>query len=387
MTSWSEYFSMVPDPRRQSGLTKHQLSDILGLALCATLCATLCGADDFVEMALFGRERLEFLRERLGFVLAHGVPSHDVPSHDTLNRVFKRLDPSALEKCLLLWAKDWQQQQQHRHVCIDGKVARGSWEHQSQVCALTTVSVYASEMRLMLCSGRLKAQGGENLLAPGLLELLDLQGAVVTGDAAYCQKEVARAVVEAKGDFVFVLKTNHRGLYQQVQSAFEAKSTGTEAVSQDDRHGRREERRVRCADVSELGLDAGVVCLWPGLQSVVRLERTRQVTQGQKAGTHSHSVWYYLSSLAPDEALLAHTIRAHWKIENQAHWVLDVVFGEDRCRTRRDHAPYTLALLRRISLNLMRQNQGKNSLKATRKAVTWNPDLLCKILHTPLALL
>ena len=111
MTSWSEYFSVVPDPRRQSALTKHLLSDILGLALCAML----CGADDFVEMALCGRERLEFLRERLGFVLAQGVPSPD-----TLNRVFKRLDPSALEKCLLLWVQEWQHQHQ-RHLCIDGR--------------------------------------------------------------------------------------------------------------------------------------------------------------------------------------------------------------------------------------------------------------------------
>ncbi len=376
MNSWSEYFSVVPDPRRQSGLTRHLLSEILGLALCVML----CGADDFVEMALFGRERLEFLRERLGFVLQNGVPSHD-----TLNRVFKRLDPSALEKCLLGWVDQWQQQQQ-RHLCIDGKVARGSWEHQTNVCALTTVSLYACEMRLMLCRGRLKGQGGENLLAVRLLELFDLQGAVVTGDAAYCQKDVARSLVQAQGDSLFVLKANHRRLYRQVQNAFQAKGTGT-GTGHHEGHGRREERRVFCVGIDELELDGALVGPWPGLQTLVRVERTRQVTPGQKAGTQSRSVWFYLSSLAPDDAGLVHLIRSHWLIENQAHWVLDVVFGEDRCRTRRDHAPYNLALLRRISLNLLRQNQGKNSLKATRKAVTWNQNLLCKILHTPLALL
>ncbi len=119
----------------------------------------------------------------------------------------------------------------------------------------------------------------------------------------------------------------------------------------------------------------------------MRVERVREVKSGQKAGTLSRSVWFYLSSLALDEELLAHTIRSHWTIENQAHWVLDVVFGEDRCRTRKEHAPYNLALLRRIALNLLRQNQGKNSLKTTRKQVTWNQDVLSKILRTPINLL
>lgn len=123
----------------------------------------------------------------------------------------------------------------------------------------------------------------------------------------------------------------------------------------------------------------------------MRVERRRTIKSGQNAGKSSQSVWFYLSSLSPqdkpEEQLLAQTIRRHWKIENQGHWVLDVVFGEDRCRTRKEHAPYNLALLRRICLNLLRQNQGKNSLKSTRKAVTWNQDLLCKILHTPLTLL
>ena len=380
MNVWSAYFASVPDPRRQSGLTKHLLSDILGLALCAML----CGADDFVEMALFGRERLKFLQEKLGFLLPHGVPSHD-----TFTRVFARLDPQVLEKCLRSWLQSWQQQntlrQGHSQVCVDGKVARGSWEHEGNVCALTSVSLFASELRLMLCCSRLEAQGGENLLAPALLELLDLEGAVVTGDAAYCQKDIARTIHGQQGDYVLVLKANHRHLYRQVQEAFAAPALEEGALEEG--HGRQEERRVQCLSVPEAGLSEQVVSQWPGLASVVRVERVRRIQSGQKKGTLSRSVWFYLSSLEPDQELLAHTIRSHWKIENQAHWVLDVVFGEDRCRTRKEHAPYNLALLRRICLNLLRQNQGKNSLKATRKAVTWNQDLLCQILCTPLALL
>lgn len=379
MTSWAEYFACVPDPRRQSALTKHLLSDILGLALCAML----CGADDFVEMALFCQERLVFLKEKLGFCLPHGVPSHD-----TFNRVFARLCPHTLERCLLGWLNTWQESEQHRQLCVDGKVARGSWEHEGNVCALTTVSVFASELRLMLCSGRLPAQGGENLLAPRLLELLDLRGAVVTGDAAYCQKPLTQQVHEQGGDYVWVLKTNHRLLYGQVERAFHAHlGTGTGTATREEGHGRIEERRVVALGVEEAGLGEQVKAQWPGLASVVRVERLRLITSGQNTSKSQRSVWFYLSSLPPDEELLAHTIRSHWKVENQAHWVLDVVFGEDRCRTRKDHAPYNLALLRRICLNLLRQNQGKNSLKATRKAVTWNTDLLCKILHTPLALL
>ena len=376
MTIWSEYFASVPDPRRQSALTKHLLSDILGLALCAML----CGADDFVEMALFCQERLVFLKEKLGFSLPHGVPSHD-----TFTRVFARLEPQTLERCLLGWLQGWQEAEARRHVCIDGKVARGSWHHEGNVCALTTVSVFASELRLTLCCQRLEGQGGENLLAPRLLELLDLEGAVVTGDAAYCQKEIARTIQEKKGDYVLVLKNNHRTLLGQVQKAFPLDAPTTHAGEEG--HGRSEERRVVGVSVQELGLGEKVREQWPGLQSVVRVERVRTIKTGQKAGSSSTSVWFYLSSLPPDDPLLASTIRSHWTIENQAHWVLDVVFGEDRCRTRKEYAPYNLALLRRICLNLLRQNQGKNSLKATRKQVAWNPDLFCKILHTPIKLL
>lgn len=376
MTSWVEYFRDVPDPRRQSGLTKHLLSDILGLALCAML----CGADDFVEMALFGVSRQGFLREKLGFVLPHGVPSHD-----TFNRVFARLDPHTLEKCLRSWLGAWQQGSAGRHLCVDGKVARGSWQHEENVCALSTVSVFASELRLTLCCGRLPGQGGENLLAPGLLELLDLEGAVVTGDAAYCQKAIAHTIHNNRGDYVLVLKTNHRRLYQQVQVAFG--QVGPVPALEEEAHGRLEERRVQCLSVQEAGLCEEVVSQWPGLATVVRVERVRHVKSGQKAGLLNQNVWFYLSSLPPDEPLLAHTIRCHWKIENQSHWVLDVVFGEDRCRTRKEHAPYNLALWRRICLNLLRQNQGKNSLKATRKQVTWDQQLFLQILHTPLNLL
>ena len=152
-------------------------------------------------------------------------------------------------------------------------------------------------------------------------------------------------------------------------------------------HGRVEERRVVCLSVQEAGLSEALVSQWPGLATLVRVERVRHIKSGQKAGQTSHSVWFYLSSLPPDEPLLAHTIRCHWKIENQSHWVLDVVFGEDRCRTRKEHAPYNLALWRRICLNLLRQNQGKNSLKASRKQVTWDQQLFLQILHTPLSLL
>lgn len=379
MPSWSEYFASVPDPRRQSALTKHLLSDILGLALCAML----CGADDFVEMAVFALARQQFLQEKLGFELPHGVPSHD-----TFTRVFARLNPHTLEQCLKNWLALWQQEALEpdapRHLCIDGKLARGSWTQQTNACALSTVSIFASELRVMLCCARLPERGGENGLAPSLLELLDLEGAVVTGDAAYCQKSIAHTIHNNKGDYVFVLKSNHRLLHRQLQNAF--MPTTKAHYEQEQGHGRCEERRLWCQSVQQLGLSAEIVQQWPGLSSIVRVERVRHLKSGPHAGS-SHSVWFYLSSLAPHEEALAHAIRSHWSIENQAHWVLDVVFGEDRCRTQKEHAPYNLALMRRICLNLLRQNQGKNSLKATRKQVTWNNDLLLKILNTPITML
>lgn len=173
MNVWCEYFSQVPDPRRPGGRLQHVLSDILGVALCAML----CGADDFVEMALFARTRQQFLQERLGFELAGGTPSHD-----TFTRVFALLNPNSLEQCLWRWLASWQQDKAdeqewradlpdsastpedapRRHLSIDGKVARGTFEHTTNVCALSTVGVFASELRLMLGCARHKGPGGES---------------------------------------------------------------------------------------------------------------------------------------------------------------------------------------------------------------------------------
>ena len=388
----------VPDPRRQSGLTKHLLSDILGLALCAML----CGADDFVEMALFARERQEFLQRELGFVLPNGVPSHD-----TFNRVFGLLKPDVLEGCLWGWLQKWQGQRQGqwqgqrqdqreqtptgatRHLSLDGKVARGSWHYAKNVCALTTVSVFCHELRLVLGCKRLPGQGGENTVVPALLELVDLKGTLVSGDAAYCQKSLCHLIHEGGGDYVWGLKANHRKMFGQVQAAFEvlqARSEPEQIEEADVGHGRGELRRVWSVGVDELQLPQALIEAWPGLQSVTRVERVREITSGPKAGTMQSCLSFYLSSLSEDARLLGTTIRNHWGIENGEHYVLDVVFAEDRCQTRTDHAPYNLALLRRICLNLLRHNQGKRSLKGTRKAVAWNSELLCQIMHTPLLL-
>ena len=401
MNSWSEYFTEVPDPRRQTGLTKHLLSDILGLALCAML----CGADDFVEMALFAREREEFLRHKLGFALPNGVPSHD-----TFRRVFGLLKPDVLEGCLWGWLQKWQDKAQQtptgatRHLSLDGKVARGSWHYATNVCALTSVSLFCHELRLVLGSVRLPGQGGENTVVPALLELVELKGAIVSGDAAYCQKSLCGLIHERGGDYVWGLKANQRKLFTQVQRAFEVLQEkgqpngsepnggeGGEIEEADVGHGRGELRRVWSVDVSELQLPGELpgelLAAWPGLKSVTRVERVREITSGPKAGTLVSCLSFYVSSLGANAALLSRTIRDHWGIENKEHYVLDVVFAEDRCQTRTDHAPYNLALLRRICLNLLRHNQGKRSLKGTRKAVAWNTDLLCQIMHTPLSLL
>ena len=183
----------------------------------------------------------------------------------------------------------------------------------------------------------LPAQGGENLLARSLLELLDLEGAVVTGDAAYCQKDVARTVHDHKGEYLFCLKANHRILYNQIKDAFDKEDSleGAElkrAAVVEQNHGRCEKRRVTSRSWQELGLSAKVVSDWPGLQSVVCVDRVRRMTAGQKAGKVSRSRWFYLSSLAADAPHLAETIRAHWSIENQCHWVLGCPFVWFKCR-------------------------------------------------------
>ena len=381
-----EYFGELPDPRRDNGRLRHDLVDIVAIALCAVL----CGAESFVAMEEFALSKELWLQERLGLSLCHGIPSHD-----TFGRLFCRLDPVAFERCFVEWTQALHTLTQGEVIALDGKSLRRSFDTATGAGALHLVSAWASHNRLVLAQQAVESKSNEMTAVPALLERLDIHGCVVTTDALNTQKNIAGQIIKQGGDYVLALKANHALLHQEVAEFFDWISQrkggltwGCEdsTQTQEWQHGRHEVRRCFCLAASEEDWPLARR-QWPGLQSLVCVETLRGlVTTGPEveAGAVAQAQVerrFYLSSLGCDAPRLLEAVRAHWGIENSVHWVLDVSFDEDQCRIRKDHAARNMATLRRLALNLLRQDkQHKRGLKTRRHRAGWDNDYLLHIL-------
>jgi|SRR6185503_3649272 len=390
------FFEKIPDPRGQCNARRFDLLEILIIAVCAML----SGADNFVEIADFGRAKEAWLRERLGLRLEHGIPSHD-----TFNDVFARLDPRAFSRAMQDWTRHLHALTQGQVIALDGKKLRRSFDSATRKAAVHMVSAWASHNRLVLAQQAVSAKSNEITAVPTLLELLDLRGCIVTVDALNTQKKIAAQIIRQGGDYLMALKENHGLLYTQVADLFNwcaGRPGGLDQLSSSHAeqknwgHGRREERRCWCLAVTAQDWPQAVR-QWDSLASLVLVERRRAVALPETNSGNGTTAWseatverqYYLSSRpagAPEQAQrLLEATREHWGIENSVHWVLDVVYREDECRVRLEHAPENLSTLRHLTLNLLRQTPTKSGIKARRLQAGWNEDFLLQVLAGPLA--
>jgi predicted transposase YbfD/YdcC len=387
---FASHFAPLPDPRGHSNARKHELLDIL----CIALCAMLCGAESFFEMELFGRAKEDWLRQRLGLHLPSGVPSHD-----TFGRLFARLDPTAFSHCFTAWTQSLHTLTHGQVIALDGKTLRRSFDSATGRGALQVVSAWASANQLCLGQVIVDAKSNEITAIPALLQLLDIRGCVVTVDALNSQKEIAAQIQQGGGDYIMALKENHPLLHTEVQDYFAwarqregewspAKAAAGQHLLFDSTahsieygHGRREERRAWAVTVTSAEWPQAVR-QWPGLQSLVLVESARavhnaDVESGPGWQDATHEQRYFLSSLPADAPRLLQAVRDHWGIENSLHWVLDMAFDEDHCRIRKDHAGANVATLRHLALNLLRQGPGKKGgIKARRRQAGWNEDYI-----------
>ena len=359
-------FEGLQDPR-VIGRTTHPLEAILFL----TLCAVLCGMDDWESIEQWGNNRVQWLSEFIDV-------SNGIPSHDTISRVFAALDSALFQERFVLWMSTLVPSLEGQIVAIDGKTVRGSRQRRCGKQAIHLVSAFVCGHGLTL--GQLKTQEKSNEITaiPELIEALELRGSIVTIDAMGCQKEIAAAIVGRQADYVLALKGNQDTLLRQVKHFFDttewlnyrdfgAMGQATQAKG----HGRRETRRCVALPAKDIGrTDA-----WTGLQSVVMVESMRDL-----GGSCTSEKRFYISSLAPDSALLAHAIRSHWEIENRLHWCLDVTFREDASQIRIAHAPENLNIVRKIAMNLLRLNPLKRSLPKKRLQACLNNDYLAEVM-------
>lgn len=372
VVSFAAHFADLPDPRI-ARKRRHDLLDIVVLALCAVI----CGAEGWDDIERFGLAKENWFRERLGLALPSGIPSDD-----TFRRVFSRLDTAAFAACFRAFVETLREVTGGEVIALDGKTLRHSFDTALEQKPLHLVSAWACRNRLVLGQKAVSEKSNEITAVPQLLALLDIEGCVITADALSCQKTIAAQIVEQKGEYVLSLKDNHPHLAEDVAACFTNRDSGrtfASSASHDFGHGRTELRRVRCLFLEETDPDwFDIQQQWSGLRCLVEVERERRI--GGKVTVEAH---YFLSSLSAQSASAARLgkiVRQHWQIENGLHWILDVAFDEDACRIRRDNAPANWAILRHTALNLLRKHPGKMGVKAKQKKAGWDERFLMELI-------
>jgi predicted transposase YbfD/YdcC len=364
--SITKFFRKLKDPRR-AHRRRHHLQDIIVVALCAVI----AGAQDWQQIVTFGRKRLDWLR---GFLeLANGIPSHD-----TFERVFDRLKPQAFQACFRDWVQAIRTAVRIKHIAIDGKTLRGSGS--AKLGPLHLVSAWASAQHLSLGQVAVDSKSNEITAIPALLELLELNGALVTIDAMGCQKAIAQTIVDQGGHYALTVKDNQEHLLEDIQQIFlKALDTDFAALDHDDYrthergHGREE---LRCYTVLHTTEGIRHADAWANLTTIGMCYSERTVQ-----GTTSTEVRYFIGDKKASAKYYASGLRHHWGIENNLHWQLDVNFGEDGNRVQKRNAAENLALLRRLTLSLLRAHPSKDSIARKRFAAALDPSFLEEILR------
>jgi predicted transposase YbfD/YdcC len=364
-TVFLHYFKDMPD-HRQKGKVVYPLDEILLLCLLAVL----AGAETFVDIARFGEKKLELLRRFRPF-------RDGTPAHDHLGDIFATLDAQAFQRCFIAWVAALTKTPAEV-IAIDGKTSRRSYQKKGSKEPIHMVSAFAARQRLVLGQLKVSEKSNEIVAIPALLDMMAIEGAVVTIDAMGCQRGIANKIIAKKADYIIALKGNQGTLHEDVKVfVAEQKANGFKdtTISRhetvDGEHGRIETRTTTMIhDVQWLQERHA----WPALKGVVIVESQREID-----GKITRETRYYITSLSVPAQTIGPMIRDHWAIENSLHWVMDMVFRDDECRVRTDHAPANFTTLKHMANNLARRAPGKDSVRLKRKTAAWDDDFLASL--------
>ena len=353
-----EHIKELKDPRRVTkGNFKYPLNEIFFLVISAVI----SGTEDWQGIALFGEEKIAWLRNFLPY--EKGTPSHDV-----LGDLFARIDLQNFESVFIKWINAISEITNGTIISIDGKTIRGSGDSNIPNSAVHVVSAYATNQ--MLCFGQTSVDKKQNEITaiPELLDMLAIKGGVVTIDAMGCQKKIAEKIIGKEADYVLMVKGNQQELKEQVEKLFEYYKEPCDVDQTiDSGHGRIEDRK--CEMIGDLRFLDGKE-QWVGLQSVVKISSKRYI---KKKGDESSEIRYYITSLRPDSKRLNQIIRSHWGVENNLHWRLDVVFNEDKSSKRKDNSAANFNIITKIAMTLIdREKTVKASMGKKRLKAAWN---------------
>jgi predicted transposase YbfD/YdcC len=363
-----EYFRDLPDPR-QAGKVVYPLDEIVLLCLLAVL----AGAETFTDVARFGTKKLDLLQRFRPF-------RDGTPAHDHLGDLFATLDAEKFQHCFVAWVSA-QTGAPADVIAIDGKTLRRSGDKRGAKAAIHMVSAFAARQRLVLGQVKVAEKSNEIVAIPKLLEMMAIEGAIVTIDAMGCQRDIARTIIDKKADYVLALKGNQGSLREDVevfiaeQKANDFRDTTiSRHQTVDGDHGRIETRTTTVIhDIAWLQQRHN----GPGLKGIVMLESRRE-----SDGKIEQETRFSITSIPLAAAQLGAIVRSHWAIENSLHWVMDMIFRDDECRVRTDHAPANFTTIKHMALNLLRNAPGKDSLRLRRKVAAWDDAFLASLIAT-----
>lgn len=361
-----EHFRDLPDPR-QPWKVLYPLDEVLLLCLLAVL----AGAETFTDIARFGVKKLDLLRRFRPF-------RDGTPAHDHLGDIFATLDAERFQQCFVAWVAALTGTPADV-IAIDGKTARRSADKKGAKAAIHMVSAFATRQRLVLGQVKVAEKSNEIVAIPRLLDMMSIEGAVVTIDAMGCQRDIAKKIINKKADYVLALKGNQGSLRADVElfvaeqkaNAFKNTTISRDQMVDGD-HGRIETRTTTVIhDVAWLQERHD----WPGLKGIVMVESIREID-----GKSEYETRFYITSLVLLAAQLGLIVRSHWAVENSLHWVMDMIFRDDECRVRTDHAPANFTTIKHMAHNLLRRAPGKDSLRLRRKVAAWDDDFLVSLI-------
>lgn len=369
-----DFLHGINDPRIDR-TKKHELIDILVIAICAVI----CGAKSWVEIEDFGEAKQEWFSIYLNL-------NNGIPSHDTFRRLFMILDPEKFLEVFIKWVSAVTKNTDLKQICVDGKTLRRSFDKGRKSSAIHMVNAWSTGASLSLGSMMSDGKGNEIKTIPKLLDLLDIKGSLVSTDAMGCQINVAKKIISKEADYLLALKGNQPMLEERVEEKFNSISKSgpkpfliDEYVEESNKkHGRFEKRKCRVITKKE-GKSLGINPLekWPSLNSLIEIQsqRVNAVT-----GVVSEEKRYYISSSNGNAKYFLTATKSHWEVENKLHWVLDVTFKEDDCRCNVGNSAQNFAMLRQFALNLIRQEPTKKSVQRKQKIAGWVEEYLLEIL-------
>lgn len=364
--SFLNFFEDIEDPRSGDN-TRYSVSEIL----LVTLCAIIAGAESWRDLVDYGKIKLKFLRQYFPY-------TYGIPSKNTFYRFFAALKPNSFKSCFISWVQSLKLVE-NEIIAIDGKTLRRSHDKGKEQAAIHMVSAFAAKTGIVLGQEKVNNKSNEITAIPKLLDLLDINGSIVTIDAMGTQKKIAKQIIDNGGNYILALKGNHSILHEEVAEFLQENKNQPyckQVQDVDCGHGRIETRNcIATEEIDWLGK-----LKFPGQESIFCVESTREINH--KITTESR---YYISSLEANPTKLNSATRSHWSVENCLHWVLDVNFNEDNSRIRLNNAAENMAMVRHSVLNLLKLAKPKfkkdTSLKGLRKMAGWDNSVLSTILN------